>query len=236
MSYSATGSGTLVLRFDENAINGMKARMQVYYDELFQKGVAAYRPDEHMMQVHRSVYEAEKEALEKEQPTEWLESALSAVGFSDIHFTKQSELQLLYVEMEFDARYREDTILKLLEALSPQTITGDFSFCGEDNGVWRLVFIGTSWHEQRGEIVYKDKAGTEPLQQAPDASEEKWEALLAQIQSLVQSDPRPAVQRGYLLVNAVQAQEPDGVLAALTGWSMQALGAFVELWSKEDAS
>ena len=236
MGYNATGRGTLILRFDEKAISGMKARMRVYYDELSQKGIEAFRPDEYMMQIHQSVCETEKEALEKEQPTEWLESALSPAGFSEIYFTKLPEHQLLHVETEFDAKYREDEILKLLEALSPQTITGNFSFCGEDNGIWRLVFIGISWCEQRGEIVYKDKAGTEPLRQAPDASEEKWEALLAQIQSFVQSDPRPAVQRGYLLVNAVREQDPDGVLEALTGWSMQALGAFVELWNEEDKS
>lgn len=236
MSYAAVGNGSLVLRFDENAINDMKARMQAYYDELSRKGIKAYRPGEYMMQVHQSVCEAEKEALEKEQPTEWLETALSGVGFSEIYFTKQPDLQLLHVETEFDAKYRENEILELLETLSSQTITGDFCFCGEDNGIWRLVFIGTSWHEQRGEIVYKDKAETGPLQQASDASEEKWAALLAKIQSFVRSDQQPAIQRGYLLVNAVREQNPDGVLEALTGWSMQALGAFVELWNEEDKS
>ena len=208
MSYAAVGNGSLVLRFDENAINDMKARMQSYYDELSRKGIKAYRPGEYMMQVHQSVCEAEKEALEKEQPTEWLETALSGVGFSEIYFTK----------------------------LSPQTITGVFSFCGEDNGVWRLSFIGTSWQEQQGEIIYKDQTNTEQRRQIPSAGEDIWESLLARIQALIQSDQRSAAERGYLLVNAVREQDPDGVLAALTGWSMQALGAFVELWNQEDAS
>lgn len=236
MSYAAVGNGSLVLRFDENAINDMKARMQAYYDELSRKGIKAYRPGEYMMQVHQSVCEAEKEALEKEQPTEWLETALSGVGFSEIYFTKLLDLQLLYVDVEFDAAYREDTILELLKSLSPQTITGVFSFCGEDNGVWRLSFIGTSWQEQQGEIIYKDQTNTEQRRQIPSAGEDIWESLLARIQALIQSDQRSAAERGYLLVNAVREQDPDGVLAALTGWSMQALGAFVELWNQEDAS
>ena len=189
MGYNATGRGTLILRFDEKAISGMKARMRVYYDELSQKGIEAYRPDEYMMQIHQSVCETEKEALEKEQPTEWLESALSSAGFSEIYFTKLPEHQLLHVETEFDAKYREDEILKLLEALSPQTITGNFSFCGEDNGIWRLVFIGISWCEQRGEIVYKDEAGTGPLRQAPDARRclPKYNPLCSQIRGLLYS-------------------------------------------------
>ena len=66
MSYAAVGNGSLVLRFDENAINDMKARMLAYYDELSRKGIKAHRPDEYMTQVHQSVCEAEKEALEKE--------------------------------------------------------------------------------------------------------------------------------------------------------------------------
>ena len=31
MSYAAVGNGSLVLRFDENAINDMKARMLAYF-------------------------------------------------------------------------------------------------------------------------------------------------------------------------------------------------------------
>ena len=83
-----------------------------------------------------------------------------------------------------------------------------------------------------GEIIYKDQTNTEQRRQIPSAGEDIWESLLARIQALIQSDQRSAAERGYLLVNAVREQDPDGVLAALTGWSMQALGAFVELWNQ----
>lgn len=61
-----------------------------------------------------------------------------------------------------------------------------------------------------------------------------FEALLSEVETQLKSDDRPAPQRGRQLMMAFKNQDPDGVLMALTGWSLRSLGALAGIWQSAD--
>lgn len=232
MSYYAAGEGWLVLRMDEQARAGLKEKMLSRYDEFCRVELAS-APALRLSICQR--YEAEKQELERTEPCEWLDGELSNLGFCDISAEEDPNQQTLYIEMSFDGKYYEEPISKLLDALSPWTVEGSLSFRGEDAAIWRLYFTGAEWTDQSGEISYAETTGSCSAQDEgpyPPLVEDvgTFEALLSEVESRLRSDARPAPQRGRQLMTAFQNQDPDGVLLALTGWSLRSLGALAGIW------
>ena len=211
--------------------------MLARYEELCQaeqKATAEFR------EYIRLRYEAKKQALEQDSPSVWVKKEFSDIRFTDISMEDNPEQQFLYVEASFDGKYYEERIMGLLEALAPWTVDGIFSFCGEDEAHWRLYFTGVEWSEQRGDVIYRDLNAVAEHNEAPlpglveDVG--TFEALLTEVESRLKSDNRPAPQRGRQLMTAFQNQDPDGVLLALTGWSLRSLGALAGIWQNAEGT
>lgn len=233
MSYGAVGDGWLVLRFDSQAKSSLKAGMCARYDELCR--TEQNQPGMDMLrELILQTYEAKKKALELKGPSDWLKKEFSEIGFSDASANEDPAQETLYIEMSFDGKYYEDRIMGLLNTLVPFTVEGEFSFRGEDDELWRLQFTGADWNDERGEIIYTDKNAAAERGEGPypDLIEDvgTFEALLSEVEARFKSDDRPAPQRGRQLMTAFQNQDPDGVLLALTGWSLRSLGALAGIW------
>ena len=240
MSYGALGDGWVTLLFDEQAKSGLKSSMSARYNELCQleqnqPGMEVFR--ESVIQT----YAAKQKALEQKNLSDILKKEFSDIGFYENSVSENLRQRTLYIEASFDGRYYEDRISGLLDILRPFTVEGEFSFRGEDDGLWRLQFTGAEWVGQQGEVAYKDLGDNiaEPCKGPyPHLVEDvgAFEALLTEINSRIKLDDRPTLQRGKQLMTAFQNQDPDGVLLALTGWSLQALGAFAGIWQDSNGT
>lgn len=232
MSYSAVGRGALTLRFDEPSKTKLKTEMSAYYDRLCSAETAdANSLSEYIEQQ----YQEKKRALEQDKSTGWLREELSDLGFDYVGITESQ--QMLSIDTYFDGKYCEDRIAGFLEVLAPFTVEGDFSFRGEDDDeLWCLQFSGTGWMEQSGEIVYAGLPDPETQVDHPYRTlienSEAFGVLLSEVEARLRMDQRPNAQRGGLLLAAFRDHNPDGVLLALTGWSLQSLGALAGIWPK----
>lgn len=182
MSYYAVGRGTLVLRSDEQSVNGLKAGMRTYYDAQCQSE-QGYAVSDSLKESIFQRYETKKRMLDQSDLRKWLLQELHAVGFSDFDFDEDPTQQHLYVYVSFDGKYYEQRIMPLLELLSPYTIEGSLAFQGEDDALWRLLFSEAVWTEQSGEIVYNDPRQTDATCIAIHLD---WDALGRRLESLVQ--------------------------------------------------
>lgn len=186
--------------------------------------------------LHR--YHEKKAALEQAAVKDWLQRELTDIGFCDVTIEEQPQ-QLLYIEATFSAKYYEEQVSGLLDALSNWTVEGEFSFQGEDDQLWQLYFTGAEWAERSGTVSYADleTASEQHEGQYPALVEDvgTFEALLSEVEVRLKSDDRPAPQRGRQLMMAFQNQDPDGVLLALTGWSLRSLGALAGIWQNPES-
>lgn len=236
MSYSAVGGGSLALRFNQQSMRSMRSSLCAHYNVLLQAEQQQVGEDALKQAIYQR-YQAKKLMLENEPLQKCLSQELCDAGFSDIYFNEIAAHQRLHIETSFAAKYFEERIESLLELLAPYTIEGEFSFRGEDDGLWRLLFTGTGWTEQDGEIVYTDRhpSATPAAPPYPFFAENEgaFSVLLSEIQKRMQSDERSASQRGNQLLTAFREHDPDSVLAALTNLSLQSLGAFAGIWQSD---
>ncbi len=234
MSCIAIGDGWLILRFDTAAKTDLRARLSAWYDQQCQ----AEQKQERSAAFHKTIcqrYQRKKRELKQAMLDQWLKQEFADIRYDDV-FTEEDPAQhTLYIEASFDGKYHEESITGLLNILSPYTVEGEFSYCGEDGTHWRLVFSGADWVEQRGEVIYTDLAAPKATTSLPAlvVGVDTYEALLSEVETRLKSDARPAPQRGRQLMAAFQDNNPDGVLLALTGWSLQSLGALAGIWQKE---
>lgn len=235
MSYCATGDGWLTLRFDEKTQEGVKAKLQARWYKLYQAALKS--PGAFQESIIRE-YQEKKRKIEERCLSDSLESEFYGIGFSEVSATEDPAQQTLYIEMSFDKKYYEEHIMGLLEPLAPYTVEGEFSFHGEDGALWRLFFTGAEWEEHHGEVVYTDLDASGGAVPCPPLVEDvgTFEALLSEVAARLKSDARPAPQRGRQLMMAFQNQDPDGVLVALTGWSLRSLGALAGIWQGGERS
>lgn len=233
MSYGATADGWLTLRFDTASKAGLRVQLSAWYDRLCQveqEQAADFR------KAIRQQYQRKKEALTRAELDKWFRQEFSDIGYHDVFTREDPAQQTFYIEMSFDGKYQEESITGLLDALSPYTVEGEFAYCGEDGAHWRLLFSGARWVEQSGEITYTDLAAPKKSAPFPALVEDAdtFTALLSEVEARLKSDNRPAQQRGRQLMAAFQDNDPNGVLLALTGWSLQSLGALAGIWKKEE--
>lgn len=237
MSYCATGEGWLILRMDDQAKAGLKEKMLARYNESC-RAEQASAPALCGSICQR--YEAKKQVLELTGPNAWISKELTELGFCDVSAEENLNQQTLYVEMSFNGKYYKNQITGLLDILVPWTVEGTLSFRGEDAALWRLYFTGAEWADQNGDILYADAgSGTEHHEGPyPPMIEDvgTFEALLSEVELRLKSDVRPAPQRGRQLMSAFQNQDPDGVLLALTGWSLRSLGALAGIWQAAEST
>lgn len=232
MSYCATGDGWLILRFDEKAQKGLREKLLARWYRLCQSAMET--PGTSQEYIIRQ-YREKKQALERGKLADCLADEFREIGFSEVSATMDTVQQTIYIEISFDKKYYEDHIMGLLEPLAPYTVEGTLSFRGEDGALWRLFFTGADWTEHHGEVVYTDLSASCGAEPCPPLVEDvdTFEVLLSEVAARLKSDDRPAPQRGRQLMTAFQNQDPDGVLVALTGWSLRSLGALAGIWKKE---
>lgn len=221
----------MTLRFDGDAQEGLKAKLLARWYELCQ---AALKEPGSFSESITHQYQEKKQALKQVKPACCLVREFRDIGFSDISATEHPAQKTLYIEMSFDKKYYEDQIMGLLGTLAPYTVEGEFSFCGGDGERWRMFFTGADWEKQCGEIIYTDLAISSSAAPCPPLVEDvkTFEMLLSEVAERLKSDDRPAPQRGRQLMTAFQNQDPDGVLVALTGWSLRSLGALAGIWQE----
>lgn len=87
-------------------------------------------------------------------PANWLETGLSAAGFSILTCKEINAPGLYHVSLSYQGDYEEYQMAALLDALAPFTAEGCISYVGEDGALWRFLFQDESWVEQYGEIRY----------------------------------------------------------------------------------
>lgn len=175
MSYWAFGRGSLTLHVDEQSVSDLRTRIRAHYDKLCQEAQKSVGENSLRESISRK-YQTEKQMLEDFEPSDWIQRELRGANFSDMYIEKIPDSQCLHIETSFDGKYYEELIMPLLELLSPQTVEGELSFQGEDDALWRLLFTGTGWVEQSGQIVYTDLSTGNQASSAPvDAAVESLE-------------------------------------------------------------
>lgn len=231
MSYCAVGKGFLSLRIEKEP--EVKAALSLRLDSQCRTELAQPYDDSIKGSI-RQRYAAKEELLAALELKKSLEDELKELGFSDVSYTCNDIPPAIFIDFCFDAKYHENEILSLLNALEPYTIEGTISFQGEDDELWRLIFKDGHWKEERGEIVYTDAAAAAanpPMPYPPFAEKpENLELLMKEINRRMLPVDEPPDKMCRRLLNAFRQSSPDGVLLALTGWSLHSLGVFAGLW------
>ncbi len=231
MSYCAVGKGFLSLRIEKET--EVKAALSLRLDSQCRTELA--RPyDDSIKESICQRYAAKEGLLAAQTLKKSLEDELKELGFSDISYTCNDIPPAIFFDFCFDAKYHEDEILSFLNALEPYTIEGTISFQGGDDDLWRFVFKNSHWAEERGEIVYTDAAAVTVGPHSPyplfEEIPENLEFLMEEINRRTLSGDEPPDKMCRRLLDAFRQSSPDGVLLALTGWSLHALGVFAGLW------
>lgn len=231
MSYHATGSGNIVLH-----LTGSDMRKQLRlallnrYDKLCH--IAMERADGCRKSKIQDDFNERKRQMERcDDPFGWVQNALQELGFSEIERDTNGDCGVINMEMSFDASYWETDILELLDILAPFAVKGCLSFSGVGSEHWRFLFLNGKWIEQKGTIQFAAETHFPPLQQTCEA----LEAWMAEIRGQAIRDDRPCAETAQTLLDAFEAQDPDGVLFALTGRGLHEHGVAAGVWPDDDA-